>query len=85
MGLYLRVIVDSKCPKCGMPVKEWQSKNIKDKLGYYLETMQDIKFKDVFEGEMHAICCLCDSYIKCDIKDGQIVKTKYFKVGEEIV
>jgi hypothetical protein len=77
MGAFNHVKGSYTTPCCSNEQSDWQSKRaeVQARSGrVYLvgSLMQELHIEDISHGEMHTLCLLCEHFIACIVKDGEI-------------
>ncbi len=76
MGIYNTIKTNIKCSQCRQKVDEWQSKHLAYD-GYLLVNMlKQIKLNKRMNGEIHAICDNCKTFLEVTIVKGKVKKIK---------
>ena len=79
--MYNVIVSDTKCPKCGADMGEWQSKELCIRGKYYIQCdLQTIGLEEDMSGEMHNFCDKCDAMVDIEITNGNEGKPVWKKV-----
>jgi hypothetical protein len=73
MGVYITIVGEYPCPKCGRILDDWQCKELEYD-GYPVDIlMQRYKLNKKMNGEMYNTCETCGP-VRCEITRGRIAK-----------
>ncbi len=76
MGMFNSITLKDpiNCPKCGMELSDWQSKNIWYSKYPVAEVLMTIKINSRISGEAYTFCDNCGEWLDLEIKKGKIIK-----------
>lgn len=77
MGAFNHVKGSYTTPCCSNEQSDWQSKRaeVQSRSGrvyHVVALMQELYIEDIYSGEIHTQCLLCEHFIQCTFEGGEI-------------